>query len=124
MRARRFRAPVIAVVAAAVLAPVAASAGTGYFTTRTNANTLYLSNGGGGRVLYGYTSVGSQAAYLQSAGTGNTNTLGVWSFSTGSGSGAIVGRSRPTTGEHYGVTGTVEAPLGAGVRGTDASGKG
>lgn len=110
--------PLAALAAGIVIAPVAAYAATGSFSSSTTTSALKASNTGGGFAL---DATGSKATAIRSTSQGTTNGSAMFlrQFSTGTGSNALYGKNYVTTGTHYGVQG-VSSSLGAGVFGQGA----
>lgn len=115
LRARRLMVPLAAFAAGTVIAPVAAYAATGSFSSTATTSAVTASNTGGGYALDA-TSSKTTSIRSTSQGTGNGSAMLLRQYSTGEGSNALYAKSYAATGTHFGVQG-VSVSQGAGVYG-------
>jgi hypothetical protein len=115
LRARKITVPLAAFAAGTVIAPVAAYAATGSFSSSSSTTAVTANNTGGGFAL---DATGSKATAIRSTSQGSTNGSAMFlrQYSTGDGSNALYAKSYATAGTHYGVQG-VSVSQGAGVYG-------
>jgi hypothetical protein len=106
-----------------VLAPAAAVAATGGFSSGSSSTALTATNTSTGLAVDA-TSAKGTALRSTSSGTGNGSALFLRQHATGSGSNGLYAKVYPSGGVHFGVWGvTSSSAIGtAGVRGQDASG--
>jgi hypothetical protein len=110
-----------AVVAGALLlAPVAAVAATGGFSSSNSGTALTAKNTSTGLAIDASTANGTSFRST-SGGTGNGSALFLRQNATGDGSNGLYAKAYPTSGEHYGAWGVNATDEGAGVRGQSAS---
>jgi hypothetical protein len=114
-RARKLMIPVAAFAAGTIVAPVAAYAATGSFSSSSSTSAVTATNSGGG---YALDATGTKATSIRSTsqGTGNGSAIYLRQYSTGDGSNALYAKTYTTTGTHYGVQG-VTGSQGAGLFG-------
>jgi hypothetical protein len=114
-RVRKFVLPVAAFAAGTVIAPVAAYAATGSFSSSSSTSAVTATNTGGG---YALDTTASKFTAIRSTSQGTTNgsAMLLRQYSTGDGSNALYAKSYVDTGTHYGVQG-VTTSQGAGVYG-------
>jgi hypothetical protein len=115
LRARKIMVPLAAFAAGAVIAPAAAYAATGSFSSTSTTSAVTASNTGGGYALDA-TSSKTTSIRSTSQGTGTGSAMLLRQYSTGDGSNALYAKSYVTTGTHFGVQG-VSTSQGAGVYG-------
>jgi hypothetical protein len=115
LRARKIMVPLAAFAAGTVIAPVAAYAATGSFSSTSTTSAVTASNTGGGYALDA-TSSKTTSIRSTSQGTGNGSAMLLRQYSTGDQSNALYAKSYPATGVHFGVQG-VSSSQGAGVYG-------
>jgi hypothetical protein len=115
LRARKIMIPVAAFAAGTVIAPVAAYAATGSFSSSSGTSAVTATNTGGG---YALDATGSKATSIRSTSQGTTSgsAMLLRQYSTGDGSNALYAKSYADTGTHYGVQG-VTTSQGAGLFG-------
>jgi hypothetical protein len=115
LRARKLMVPAAAFAAGTVIAPVAAYAATGSFSSSSATSAVTATNSGSG---YAVNATGSKGTSIlaTSKGTGNGSGMLLRQYSTGDGSNGLYAKSYPTTGTHYGTQG-VTSSQGAGVFG-------
>jgi hypothetical protein len=113
--ARKLMIPVAAFAAGTVIAPVAAYAATGSFSSSSGTSAVTATNTGGG---YALDATGSKATSIRSTSQGTTSgsAMLLRQYSTGDGSNAMYAKSYAGTGVHFGVQG-VTVSQGAGVFG-------
>ena len=113
-----------AVVAGALLlAPVAAVAATGGFSSSNSGTALTAKNTSTGLAIDASTANGTSFRST-SGGTGNGSALFLRQNATGDGSNGLYAKAYPTSGEHYGVWGVNATDEGAAVRGQSTSSSG
>jgi hypothetical protein len=113
--ARKLMIPLATFAAGAILAPVAAYAATGSFSSSSTTSAVTANNTGGGYALDA-TSTKTTAIRSTSQGSTSGSALYLRQYSTGDGSNALYAKTYPTTGVHFGVQG-VSSSEGAGVYG-------
>jgi hypothetical protein len=114
-RARKVMVPLAAFAAGTVIAPVAAYAATGSFSSGSSTSAVTAKNTGGG---YAVDATGTKGTAIRSTsqGTGSGSALFLRQYASGSGSNALYAKSYATSGVHFGAQG-VTSSLGAGVYG-------
>jgi hypothetical protein len=114
-RVRKLVVPVAAFAAGTVIAPVAAYAATGSFSSSSGSSAVTATNTGGG---YALDTTASKFTAIRSTSQGSTNgsAMLLRQYSTGDGSNALYAKSYVGTGTHYGVQGVITSQ-GAGVYG-------
>jgi hypothetical protein len=116
---RKLVVPLAAFAAGTVIAPVAAYAATGSFSSSNSTSAVTATNTGGG---YALDATGTTATSIRSTtqGTGTGSAMWLRQYATGDGSNALYAKSYAAAGTHYGVQG-VTSSLGAGVYGQGAN---
>lgn len=110
-------------VAGLVLAPAAAVAATGVFSSGNTTPALTAKNTSTGLAIDASTANGTSFRST-SGGTGNGFALFLRQNATGNLSNGLYAHAYPKTGEHYGAWGIIDTNQGAGVRGQSTSGDG
>ncbi|MGH3376657.1 MAG: hypothetical protein ACRDP6_18140 [Actinoallomurus sp.] len=115
LRAPKIMVPLAAFAAGTVIAPVAAYAATGSFSSGSGTTAVTATDTGGG---YALDATGTKATAIRSTSQGGTDGSAMFlrQYSTGDGSNALYAKSYAATGTHYGVQG-VSVSQGAGVYG-------
>lgn len=115
MRARKLMVPLAAFAVGTVVAPVAAYAATGSFSSSSSNSAVTATNTGGG---YALDATGTKNTSIRSTsqGTGSGSALYLRQYSTGDGSNGLYAKTYATDGVHFGAQG-VSSSLGAGVFG-------
>jgi hypothetical protein len=115
LRARKVMVPVAAFAAGTVIAPVAAYAATGSFSSSSSTSAVTATSTGSGYALNASSSQGT-SILSASDGTGSGSAMLLRQNSTGDGSNALYAKTYEHTGTHYGAEG-VTTSQGAGVFG-------
>jgi hypothetical protein len=118
-RVRRLMAPAVAFALGTVVAPVAAYAATGSFSTSSSTSAVTATSTGSGYALSATSSQGT-SILSSSDGTGSGSAMLLRQNATGDGSNALYAKTYSHTGTHYGVQG-VTTSQGAGVAGQGTS---
>jgi hypothetical protein len=112
---RKLVIPLAAFAAGTVVAPVAAYAATGSFSSSNSTSAVTSTNTGGGFALDA-TGTKNTSIRSTSQGTGSGSAMFLRQYSTGDGSNALYAKSYAADGTHFGVQG-VTSSLGAGIYG-------
>ncbi|WP_285584298.1 hypothetical protein [Actinoallomurus iriomotensis] len=118
-RVRRIVVPAAAFAVGTVVAPVAAYAATGSFSSSSSTSTVTATNSGGGYALSASSTQGA-SILSTSDGTGSGSAMLLRQNASGDGSNALYAKTYTHTGTHYGVQG-VTTSQGAGVLGQGTS---
>jgi hypothetical protein len=127
LRARKLMVPVAAFAAGTVIAPVAAYAATGSFSSSSSTSAVTAKNTSTG---YALDATGSKATAIRATSQGTTNgsAMLLRQYATGDGSNALYAKSYVATGTHYGVQGITSSQgtgvYGQGTQDTGVMGKG
>lgn len=118
-RVRKLMIPAVAFAVGTVVAPVAAYAATGSFSSSSSTGAVTATNTGGGYALNANSSDGT-SILSTSGGTGSGSAMLLRQNASGDGSNALYAKTYTHTGTHYGVQG-VTTSQGAGVFGQGTS---